>query len=61
MPSRTVSITLTTRSSAATRSLNARSARVDSLSSEGSTTAPLQSVLSTTISPSGASLGSTAS
>ena len=62
-PSRTVSITQTTRSSRATVSLNSRSARVDSLgsSSRSGSTAPLQSVLSTTISPCGASRSSAAS
>ena len=52
-PSRTVSITLIVRSSAATWSLNARSAVVDSVSSaEGSSaTRPLHSMLSTAISP----------
>ena len=62
-PSRTVSITTSTRSSATTWSLNSRRARVLSSSSSagGSTSRPLHSTLSARITPSGASLGRTAS
>jgi glycosyltransferase involved in cell wall biosynthesis len=60
-PSRTVRRTATTRVSDETRSLNSRSARVSSSSSDSSATRPLQRVLSAAIRPRSDKRGRTAS
>src|SRR5436190_13823989 len=61
IPSRTLSITHTTRSSSRTRSLNARRATAASDWSSSPATLPLHRVLSATMSPRSASFGRTAS